>query len=207
MVEKFNYDKPIIFASDDYEGELEYIRGFFAKNKKQSENNKSLNDLENLENPRGLEGSEDLENPHSLKTLQSPEESLEDLKSLQTKQTFLKRNDDDETKNNLGDDNSIYKDNSLHVGNYLNNNKNNKNNSQNNLTITQQEKTILLQSIKYNDGHIMPFIAKPEIIQSLYKKGFVRKNKETELFKATHNVIMLVEIEGDKVFDEILKND
>lgn len=110
-----------------------------------------------------------------------------------------------------------------YVNNYFNNKQNNGQDNQETLllssedksinpahpkykpiTITRKERLVLLQSIRYNDNYVMPFVADDKTIESLYKKRFIEKNDDEKLFKVKKNVCLLFEIEGPDVFDEIV---
>jgi len=77
------------------------------------------------------------------------------------------------------------------------------------ITITKKERLVLIQSIRYNNNFVMPFVADKKTINSLKKKGFIEKiegkNNKHGLFSVKKNVCLLFQIEGDMAFDEILK--
>jgi len=73
------------------------------------------------------------------------------------------------------------------------------------LLITKKERSVLIQSIRYNNSFVMPYITELKIIHSLAEKSFIERKKESEFFSVKKNVQLLFEMEGDKSFDEILE--
>jgi len=76
------------------------------------------------------------------------------------------------------------------------------------ITITKKERMVLVQSIRYNDSFVMPFVSDELTTASLSKKGFIEENREKEKvnvpYKVKDNVSLLFQIEGLGVFDEIV---
>lgn len=94
------------------------------------------------------------------------------------------------------------------------------------LFLTEQEKAVILYSIRHNEGFLSQYSETGaqeiknennnsyytndnqtcviDVIKSLVNKGFAKKNPITELYRLTDNVMLLVKLEGDSAFDEIV---
>jgi hypothetical protein len=99
------------------------------------------------------------------------------------------------------------------------------------ILITEKERLILVQAMRYNDNYIMPYVSDKKIIKSLLNKGFIekirinktdllllkqslfieipfnqkQKTKFNNIYKVKKNVELLFNLEGNTAFDEIIE--
>lgn len=87
-----------------------------------------------------------------------------------------------------------------------NHNHNNHNNDNiNHPTLSHQERDLLIQMMKYNNNQIFVSIVNDHIVQSLYLKNFIEATKEEDIFTIRENVVLLYKLEGESVFDQIVR--
>ena len=73
------------------------------------------------------------------------------------------------------------------------------------VSLNIKERNLLIQSKKYNFRQIIVTKENKKIVNSLYKKCFIKKTKDEKIFLLTNNVAFLLEIDGDRALDEITK--